>query len=172
MNRNKETASAGHVLAILIPVCLIVVGAFAVASPVALSAAAPPCQPKITKIQGKPAAENCGPAKVSLTIGGRTYHFTNGLCTTSGSSAFLLQMGTVVSADPEHNGGLPSFSMTVSGSTGNLTAEYGGKDLIGEGMTLVTVRGSRTNIGTFKNKLPTPKLSGSWNCHGVIYKGP
>jgi hypothetical protein len=170
MKWKKETASGGRVLAMLIPVSLTVLGAFAFASPVALSAG-PPCQPKITKIKGKIAAENCGPATVSLTIGGRSYHFKNGLCTTSGS-AFLLQLGTVVSSDNKHNAGLPSFGMTVSGSTADLTAEYGGKDLIGTGMTLVSVRGSGKNIGTFTNKLTTPKLSGSWNCHGVIYKGP
>jgi hypothetical protein len=159
-------------VAMLTLASLISIGAGGIASPVGRSAG-PPCVPKVTKIHGETAAENCGPATVSLTVGGGSYHFKSGLCTTSASTkAFELNLGTAVPSDHEHNAGLPNFSMTVSGSTADLTATYGGKDLIGTGMTLVTVTGSGKNIGTFTNKLPTPKVGGSWNCHGVIYKGP
>jgi hypothetical protein len=128
-----------------------------------------PCRPKITKgLGGKPTMELCGPATVTMTVNGKTYRFSQGFCE-SDSSQFQLTLGTLVASDHAHNGGKPYFSM-FGKSTADLSARYGGKDLMGAGMTLVTIRGAGKDTGTFGNQLPTPKIHGSWNCHGVIVK--
>jgi hypothetical protein len=146
----------------------IAASAFASASPAAENGGMP-CKPKITKISGKPAMALCGPATLTLKVGGKSYSYKDGLCQANGSTTFELDLGSLVTADLKHNHGLPYFSMTVSHKTADVTAQYGGKDLVG-GMTLVTVKGSMSNSGTFAGRLLTPKVSGSWNCHGVIVK--
>lgn len=156
-------------LAVLVPIVLAAATAGAVGSPVAQSAGMP-CQPKMTKVDGKSAVQHCGPATVTLKISGRSYTFKNGFCMTSGSTSFMLQMGTLVVLDHAHNAGLPHLNLIGAGHTADLTAISGGRSLVG-GMTLVTLRGSGKSTGTFVNRLPTPKISGSWNCHGVIFKG-
>ena len=158
-------------LAATMALTLVAASATAIAAPSGAVASRPPCIPKLAKINGKTAAENCGPATLTLKVGGKSYTFKNGLCETSGSNVFTLDMGTLIVGDRAHNGGQPHFSMTVSGSTADVTAIYGGKDLVGA-MTLATVKGAGKNTGSLVNRLPMPKLSGSWNCHGVIYKGP
>ena len=158
-------------LSATVALSLLAASTTAVAAPSGQVASKPPCTPRLTKIDGKTAAENCGPATLTLKVGGKSYSFKNGLCETSGPKVFTLDLGTLIVGDHAHNGGQPNFSMTVSGSTADVTAIYGGKDLVGA-MTLATVKGAGNNTGTFVNRLLTPKLTGSWNCHGVIYKGP
>jgi len=144
-----------------------VLGATAVASAnPAASRGGLPCKPKIGTLGGKPSMALCGPATVRVTIDGKSYSFKNGYCQAD-SSQFQISLGTVT-GDSKHNHGLPHFSM-FGKSTADLTAVYGGKSLVG-GMTLVTVKGSGTNAGTFVSRLGTPKVRGSWNCHGVIVK--
>jgi hypothetical protein len=139
--------------------------AFASASPAAGSGGLP-CKPKIGTLGGKPSMALCGPATVSVRIDGKSYSFKNGFCQAS-AMQFEVSLGTVT-GDSTHNHGLPHFSMFGT-RTSDLTAAYGGRSLVG-GMTLVTVKGSGTNAGTFTSRLGTPKVSGSWNCHGVIVK--
>jgi hypothetical protein len=158
-----------HMLALLVPAALAAATSAATAT-AAPSASAPPCIPKIAKIQGKTAAENCGPATVTIKIGGRSYAFKDGLCNSDGST-FILDLGTVVAGDRKHNLGLPTFGMTVSGHTADVTGMYGGKSIIPDSMTLATVKGAGSNKGSFSNRLSTPKFTGSWDCHGVIWKG-
>jgi hypothetical protein len=158
-------------LALLVPAVLAATVAVSVsAASAAPVGGAPPCIPKIAKIQGKTAAESCGPATVKITIGGKTYSFKNGLCNVSGTT-FLLNLGTIIEGDQKHNLGLPVFGMTVSGSTADVTGMYGGKSIIPDSMTLATVKGAGSNKGTFSNRETTPKFTGSWNCHGVVWKG-
>jgi hypothetical protein len=127
-----------------------------------------PCKPKITTAKGKPTMALCGPATVALTVNGKRYSFTQGYCQ-SDPGQFQVSVGTLVSSDLKHNGGKPYFNFFGT-TTADLVANYGGKDLMGSGMTLITVKGAGKNTGTFGNRLGTPKISGSWNCHGVIVK--
>ena len=72
------------------------------------AAAAPPCEPKITEIQGHQAAVNCGPATATLHISGKTYTFHNGFCQQSKAAGDALQLtlGTTV-LGVEDNAGKP-----------------------------------------------------------------
>jgi hypothetical protein len=128
-----------------------------------------PCTPKIATTNGKPSIVLCGPATVSLKVNGKTYSYSKGFCSASGST-FELSLGSLFSADHAHNAGKPYFSLTSVGKTADLIAQYGGKDLIGSGMTLAKVTSSGKNTGSFTGGLGGPKISGSWNCHGVIVK--
>jgi hypothetical protein len=127
-----------------------------------------PCTPKITTAKGKPTMALCGPATVSITVNGKRYRFGQGYCEAS-PGQFEVSVGTLVGSDLAHNGGKPYLSFFGT-STADLVAHYGGKDLMGSGMTLITLKGAGKNTGTFGNRLGTPKISGSWNCHGVIVK--
>ena len=141
------------------------------------SRGAPPCTPKITKIQGHQAAVNCGPATATLHISGKTYTFRNGFCEQSKSvtgEALGLDLGTTVPG-VKGNAGKPDFSMliahihTVASVFG---ADYGGKDLLG-GQSLINVKGNIPAKGTFTSRVTFgAKFTGSWNCHGVVWKGP
>ena len=140
------------------------------------SGSAPPCTPKITKIQGHQAAVNCGPATATLHISGKTYTFRNGFCQQSKSagSALSLDLGTTV-LGVKGNAGKPDFSMliahvhTVASVFG---ADYGGKDLL-DGQSLIKVKGNIPSKGTFTSRVIIgPKFTGSWNCHGVVWQGP
>ncbi len=139
--------------------------------------AAPPCAPKITKIQGHPAAVGCGPATATLHISGKTYTFRNGFCEQSKSqgAALQLNLGTTVTG-VKGNAGKPDFSMliahvhTVASVFG---ADYGGKDLFPDGQTLINVSGNIPSKGTFTSRVTFgAKFTGSWNCHGVVWKAP
>lgn len=135
----------------------------------------PPCKPKVTKIQGHPAAVNCGPATATLHLGGKTYTFRNGLCEQSKSagSKLSLDLGTTV-IGVDGNAGHPHFSIDVVKNTpsGSVGADYGGKTLIDD--ALVTVAGKVPAAGTFKSKFSGPgfgpAFTGSWNCHGVVWR--
>jgi hypothetical protein len=159
-------------LALLIPAALVVaaaVGGTAVAS-ATHAAGGPPCVPKIVKIDGKTAVENCGPATATVSVSGKTYSFKTGLCSVSGKT-FLLQLGTAV-AGVKGNAGYPDLSLTTNGTNAIATTDYKGKDIIPVTDFLLTVQNAGKNTGTFSSGRSTPKLTGSWNCHGVIYKSP
>jgi hypothetical protein len=158
-------------LALLAPAVVtvaIAVSGSAVASATDLTGG-PPCAAKLTKIQGKTAAENCGPATATVTVSGKSYSFKDGLCTTSGKSTFLLQLGTLVE-DSNGNAGYAAFGITVSGTNAILTGYYKGKKVIPVTDFLVTAKNAGKNTGTFSSGRSTPKLTGAWNCHGVIFK--
>ena len=136
------------------------------------AAGPPPCEAKITKIGGKKALENCGPATVALTIGGHTYHYTHGYCSDSKSSGAKLDLdlGTLVTGT-KGNAGEPYLAMliptaAIDGSV--FEADYGGKQLLGD--TLIKSSGGMT--GTFKSDFPETPCTGTWNCHGVLWHAP
>ena len=135
---------------------------------------APPCMPKVTKIKGHQAAVNCGPATVTLHVGGKTYTFRHGFCQQSASagSALQLDLGTVV-LGAAGNAGLPDFSMLIAHNhriASVFHADYGGKRLLGD--SLIDVKGNVPSKGTFTSRATTgARFSGSWNCHGVVWRG-
>ncbi|HST26597.1 MAG TPA: hypothetical protein VLJ76_11455, partial [Gaiellaceae bacterium] len=52
-------------------------------------------------------------------------------------------------------------------------ADYGGKDLLGSATPLINVKGSIPAKGTFTQRFAVgAKFTGSWNCHGVVWKAP
>ena len=134
--------------------------------------AAPPCTPKVTKIGGKPAVINCGPATATVKIGGKTYNFKNGFCMDSpGNKESLdLSLGTTVATTKP--GSAPSFDLLVSTpSIATLNADYGGQTIVLD--SIVAVKGKIPSSGTFAQRIlgggGTPKFTGTWNCHGVVY---
>ncbi len=154
-----------------------IAGVAAAAATPMRAATAPPCTPKITKIQGHQAGVNCGPATARLTISGKTYSFRNGFCeqSRSAASALELNLGTIVTG-VKGNAGKPYFSLTVGrnhfvAAVGG--ADYGGKDLLGAGMALINVKGTLPSKGTFTQRIAVgAKFTGSWNCHGVVWQAP
>ncbi len=51
------------------------------------------------------------------------------------------------------------------------SASYGGKDILGD--SLINVGGKLPNMGTFTSRVTIgAKFTGSWNCHGVVWKAP
>ena len=153
-----------------------VVAGVAVVPAEAGAASAPPCTPKVVKINGKQAAESCGPATAILKVAGKTYNFKDGLCEQSKSagSALQLTLGTVI-VGAHGNAGKPDFSMLIA-KTHTIASVFeaysGGKKLLGD--SLITPGGSIPSKGTFTgtNLVNNAHFSGSWNCHGVVYKGP
>lgn len=143
-------------------------------------ATAPPCTPKITKIQGHQAAVNCGPATAAIHISGKTYTFRNGFCEVSKSAgaALKLDLGTVV-VGLKNNAGQANFSMLIGahihsafGQGSVFEAHYGGKSLLG-GDSLISAKGQIPSKGTFTSKVTVgAAFTGSWNCHGVVWQAP
>jgi hypothetical protein len=76
------------------------------------------------------------------------------------------------------NGGKANFSMlignfhTAFGSGSVFGADYGGKSLLG-GEGLINARGAIAAKGTFTSTVAAgAKFSGSWNCHGFVWRRP
>lgn len=141
----------------------------------AVAGSALPCTPKITKIGGKPALVECGPATATVKDGSRTYNFENGFCQRSSSSGeeLGLTMGTVVETGKP--GSAPYFDLTVSSPlVAAVNADYGGKAIVLD--AIVSVKGKIPSSGTFAQRAlgggGTPKFTGTWNCHGVVYNAP
>ncbi|MGH9298518.1 MAG: hypothetical protein ACRDZT_01220 [Acidimicrobiales bacterium] len=155
-------------------VCLAAIGSLSAHA--ASAGGGPPCAQKTVKIQGHPAEAFCGPATATLTISGKTYTFRNGFCEQSKVSATKLglNLGTLVFG--KGNAGQPYFTMTIGRSHLVQTlggADYGGKDLLGSATPLIDVKGSIPAKGTFTQRIATgAKFTGSWNCHGVVWKAP
>ena len=72
-------------------------------------------------------------------------------------------------------GSAPYFDLTVSTPTiAAVNADYGGKSIVLDG--IVSVKGKIPSNGTFAQDIlgggGTPKFTGTWNCHGVVYTQP
>lgn len=132
------------------------------------AAGAPPCEPKITKIDGHRAVVNCGPATMTVRLHGHTYTFHDGFCLLS-RGVFELSLGTTVPG-LRGNAGKPDVTIEVlkSGTASLYGPDYGGKQLLSD--TLIHASNSGRATGTFKSAMPSVSVSGSWNCHGVIFK--
>lgn len=131
-----------------------------------------PCTPALTTVQGAPATAYCGPATVVIQIGGRSYHFRNGLCDRSAEMGALeLSVGTLVQG-VAGNGGRAFVSLVIAASPSSseaFEADAGAHQLFGD--SVIQQGGPLLGRGTFTSLLG-PAFSGSWNCHGVIYSGP
>ena len=146
----------------------------AAAAAPAATTSAPPCTPKIITIQGHRAGVNCGPATATLHVNGKTYTFRNGYCEQSKAAGTQveLNLGTAV-LGAKNNLGRSGWSIVIAKSKAAavFSAYYGGKKVLA-GENLINVKGTVAK-GTFTPQLPAgPKFSGSWDCHGVIWKGP
>lgn len=170
---SRRTAGPRPIL--LLAMALVAALAVAVASHAspARAAGAPPCEPKLTRIGGKKAAVNCGPATVSLTVSGHTYRYTHGFCSDSKSNGAELDLtlGTLV-VGAKGNAGEPYFSMLIAAKVGGsvFEADYGGKQVLGDSL----IESSGKTKGAFKGTdIDTgAEFTGSWNCHGVIWHAP
>jgi hypothetical protein len=73
-----------------------------------------------------------------------------------------------------NNGGKSRFTLAVTNAhaASVFSAYYGGKKVL-TAESLITVRGKLPGKGTFTSKVTFgPKFTGSWDCHGVVWKGP
>ena len=159
----------------LLATSIVVVAAIAASTaPAATTSSAPPCLPKVTTIQGHKAAVNCGPATVTLHISGKTYVFRSGFCRQSKETNLELNMGTTV-IGAKNNLGKSNFTLVIAHvrTTGAVFSAYsGGKEIL-KAESVVDVRGNVPAKGTFTSKITIgPKFTGSWDCHGVVWKTP
>jgi hypothetical protein len=139
-------------------------GAFAAPS------AAAECVPQDMTINGKHAFRECGPATVTMLLNGKKYTFNHGTCRVLKGN-IELQVGTTVAEDFKHNGGQAYIDLfggdDFDDGNADLYALSGGKRFF-TGSATVAVKGIGKNTGTFSGT--SPKVSGSWNCHGVIIR--
>ena len=139
------------------------------------SAAGAPCTPTTPTIKGHPAMGFCGPASATVTVGGKTYTFHNGFCAEpiTHSDSFQLSLGTDVPTlgGPNNNAGEPVFSMDIAkGHTSASIADvyFGGRELLAN--AAIALSGQIPTKGTFTGKHTATHFTGTWDCHGVIYK--
>ena len=136
------------------------------------TASAPPCAPRVIAVGGRRAIAFCGPATVTIQIGGRTYRFRHGLCERSRAvGALELNVGTLVQG-AIGDAGRSFVSLLIAelpSSSEAFEADAGGRQLFGE--SVIAQNGALLGQGTFVSVLGGA-FSGSWNCHGVIDSGP
>ena len=132
----------------------------------------PPCTPRITRIHDHRATAFCGPATVTVAIGGATYRFRGGLCDRSATMGALeIDVGTQV-AGATGNGGQPFVSLVIAQSPSNseaFEADAGGRQLLPD--SVIAQGAPLLSHGTFTSVLG-PVFTGSWSCGGTIYDGP
>jgi hypothetical protein len=140
----------------------------------AASTSSPPCTPKKTTLDGSTVYSLCGPATATLSVGGKAYTFRNGYCQLHKSTKSLELFLGMLAPTVKGNAGKPilnltaeHFGGTVLSAGGTVSASYAGKQLV-NGLT--SVSGHFPNQGSFKTI--TTNMTGTWNCHGVIYQVP
>jgi hypothetical protein len=153
----------------------VLAAAAAMTGTAAAGSSAPPCTPKITKIGGKPAVINCGPATATIKVGGKTYDFKGGFCQRSPANKEALDLSLGTAVETAKPGSAPYFQLTVVTSViATVNADYGGKTIVLD--SIVSVKGTIPSSGTFAQRLlgggGTPNFTGTWNCHGVVYTQP
>ena len=109
-------------------------------------------------------------------LGGKTYTFRKGFCEQSKAAGTALQLtlGTTVLGG-KNNVGQPGFDLTISKNRAASVgyAYYGGRDLLKDDLDLINFSGSLPSHGTFTSLATAgTKFTGSWNCHGVVWKAP
>jgi hypothetical protein len=133
------------------------------------------CKVKLFKVNGRyPAVTGCGPATAELTVAGKTHTFKNGVCALTGTGtnrSLSILLGTTVSPATNSNYGFSTISISVIGTQAIVVAQFDGKSMTGvQGLGIVPVKLTGKYTGTFVAHR-TVKISGSWNCHGVITTG-
>jgi hypothetical protein len=137
------------------------------------SAAGAPCTATPVTANGNSGLALCGPATATLVVKGKTYTFHNGLCAEpiTNSDSFQLTLGVDIPSfqGPDNNGGKPGLSLDIAKSHMGASVAFawvGGHELVK--LAQVTLKSKALSEGSFKGK--TSAFSGTWNCHGVIYK--
>jgi hypothetical protein len=158
-----------HVSAAILGVALIA-GISTVSSPTARARGlvSAPCTRKTTRIDGKFATVNCGPAVATLTMRGKTFTFRHGICERSLSGGVAIALGTLVQGTST-NAGRPYISIG-SDKTGARIAEafFGGKALID--FSSIKVSGRAPLKARFHGVTDQKSFTGTWDCHGRVYQ--
>ena len=128
------------------------------------------CTAGVTTVGGASARTFCGPAKASVTIGGKTLRFTNGTCEKlSGYYSVNIGSITLPPAKPKYM----YFGFTTTKKRGGTYKVYGDVTLgwqtpgksysLGKGSVRIS---SSMKGGTFSGTtlLNPQKTSGSWTC--------
>jgi hypothetical protein len=135
-------------------------------------------------------AHFCGPAVVTLRIGGKTEIFRNGSCFHSNDAAgIIVEVGTQITSSGvvsnAVNGGVAYIVLRLSATTGSSVAAYFGDTVVVENDGIHGVPITRTPYGasgsfagrsprlsgTLKNDHPAAAFSGTWNCGGSVLPG-
>ena len=132
-------------------------------------------------------AHFCGPAVVTLRIGGKTEIFRNGSCFhANGAPGIIVEVGTQITnsgvVSNAVTGGVPYIVLRLSATTRSNVAAYFGDTVVidNDGIHGVPitrnpygVSGSFTGrsprvSGTLKDNHPATAFSGTWNCGGTL----
>jgi transcription elongation factor len=146
------------------------------ATPAHVAASKPPCVPKYGSSGGHTYVDYCGPATATLKVGGKTYDFKDGYCSTDAKAGIALELtlGVIDEAKSPVNGGKTLFQLqdikTSAVSVVSVNVDYAGKALPLNGASL---KGSIPGGGTIvAGQYSKPSFSGTWNCHGVVVATP
>jgi hypothetical protein len=128
------------------------------------------CFAKESKINGRAAIVNCGPATATIRYKGKTYKFKSGDCLST-AGTITVDLGTNFVGDDNH--GYAHFSLTMISAASAPVLATSGK-LVINGNARLSSRGSKgtftgTNTIVHAGKISAAPLSGSWNC-GTVYK--
>jgi len=136
-------------------------------------------------------AHFCGPAVVTLRIGGKTEIFRNGSCfhANGAPAGLIVEVGTqITSSGVVSNavkGGVAYIVLRLSATTRSNVAAYYGDTVVIEndgihGVPITrnpyglsgsfTGRSTRVS-GTLKDNHPAAAFSGTWNCGGAVLPG-
>jgi hypothetical protein len=134
------------------------------------------CAPKPITVKGNHGYVFCGPGRIIVRVGGKTYTVKGGTCTTQpGNSRLELQVGTVVTtaAGKAVNSGKPNANIGI----GVGKPVIAGLDFYAAGRSYhagIAVHGHVPSGGTFSGKdLLNPShrtMTGSWTCGGEVDK--
>ena len=135
------------------------------------------CIPKNIGVHGKTEIRYCGPATASLILGGKTYRFRDGRCSSDKAIGLTLgvTLGTIDYANLKTNGGRPLFQLQIDEqpiAIQTVNASWGGEPLIVIHTVKTNYRGPRPLNGTFQSFKGAfgagKRFSGSWNCRGKL----
>jgi hypothetical protein len=133
-----------------------------------------PCVAKPITVGGDSGLQLCGPASATVKVGGKTYSFKKGFCAhdLQNQLALQLSLGTDVpvfgSGKPDHGRPLFELTLTTSAQTGTLLAlDFAGRKLVPDD---TLVEASYDSSAALKGRFHGKGVSGTWNCHGGIYK--
>src|SRR6478736_472635 len=132
-------------------------------------------------------AHFCGPAVVTLRIGGKTEIFRSGSCFhANGAAGIIVEVGTQITTSGvvsnAVNGGVPYVVLRLSATTRSNVAAYFGDTVVVENDGLHGVPITRKPYGvsgsfagrsprvsgTRSGNHPAMSFSGTWNCNGPL----
>jgi hypothetical protein len=158
----------------LIALALTIANTASAEVPAAHAVTKAPCVAKPVTVAGSPGTQFCGPATAEVRVGGKIYSFKKGFCAydLKNKLALQLSLGTDVpvfgAGKPDH--GLPLFELTLTTTAQKgtfLALDAGGRKLVPDD---TPVDASYTGSAALKGSFRGTGVSGSWNCHGGIYK--